>query len=170
VLVKAVAQLAQRTDIPKFRLVICGNGPLKGALEREVQKSGLADIVEFAGFVDEDIKPRYYASADLTVFPSSGGESFGIVLIEAMASGRAAVLAGNNPGYASVMAPQPGLLFDPYDASGLSEYIAVCLLDKQLRGQMAKWGREHAHTFDVDVVGPQLVDIYNKALRKRSRQ
>ena len=48
-----------------------------------------------------------------SVFPSSGGESFGIVLLEAMASGRSAVLAGNNPGYASVMAPRPDLLFDP---------------------------------------------------------
>ncbi len=170
VLVKAVALLAGRTDLPKFRLVICGSGPLESALKREVQKAGLNNIVEFAGFVDEAIKPRYYASADLTVFPSSGGESFGIVLIEAMASGKAAVLAGNNPGYASVMAPQPGLLFDPHDVAGLSEYMALYLLDAKLRQKMADWGHSYSGKFDVEVVGPELVAIYNKALRKRSGQ
>jgi phosphatidylinositol alpha-mannosyltransferase len=170
VLLKAVAQLSRREDLPKFRLVICGSGPLEHALRADVQKLGLSDIVEFAGFVAEDIKPRYYASADLTVFPSSGGESFGIVLVEAMASGKSAVLAGDNPGYASVMAPQPDLLFDPRDVDGLAERIAKYLLNSQARQQMAAWGRDYSHQFDVNVIGPELVDIYNQALHKRPRQ
>jgi phosphatidylinositol alpha-mannosyltransferase len=169
-LLKALNNLSQRTDLPKFRLVICGSGPLEGALKRDVQKYGLNDIVEFAGFIGETIKPNYYASADLTVFPSSGGESFGIVLLEAMASGHASVLAGNNPGYASVMAQQPDLLFDPLDAIALSDLIAKYLTNSQLREQKAKWGQNYCRQFDVNVIGPKLVDIYNKALRKRRGQ
>jgi phosphatidylinositol alpha-mannosyltransferase len=169
-LIQALAILAERKDLPKYRLVICGRGPLESALKRDVQKYGLEDIVEFTGFIAEDIKPRYYASADLTVFPSSGGESFGIVLIEAMASGRAAVLAGDNPGYASVMAPQLGLLFDPYNVDALAQRIALYLLDAKQRKQMAKWGGDYSRRFDVDVVGPELIDIYNKALLKRRGQ
>jgi phosphatidylinositol alpha-mannosyltransferase len=169
VLIKAVANLAERHDLPKFRLVICGKGPLERALKRDVEKLGLHDIVELVGFVPEDIKPRYYASADLTVFPSSGGESFGIVLIEAMASGRSAVLAGDNPGYASVMAPQSELLFNPHDSGGLARLIAKYLIVPKLPKEMAQWGHSHSAQFDVDVVGPQLVDIYRKALIKRPR-
>ncbi|HVA10632.1 MAG TPA: glycosyltransferase family 4 protein [Candidatus Dormibacteraeota bacterium] len=170
VLIKALAILKERDDLPKFRLVICGHGPLESQLKRIVQKDGLEDMVEFAGFVDEDSKTRYYASADIAVFPSSGGESFGIVLIEAMAGGHAVVLAGNNPGYASVMAAQPDLLFDPFDATALADRIAVYLLNSKRRQQMAAWGMRYAQQFDVSVVGPKLVEVYNKALRKRSTQ
>jgi phosphatidylinositol alpha-mannosyltransferase len=170
VLLKALAILKERADLPKFRLVICGHGPLEGQLRRVVQKYGLEDVVEFAGFVNEASKTRYYASADIAVFPSSGGESFGIVLIEAMAGGHAVVLAGNNPGYASVMAPQPELLFDPRDAAVLADRIAEYLLNSKQRLEMAAWGKRYAQQFDVSVVGPKLVDVYNKALRKRSTQ
>ncbi len=170
VLLEALAILKGRTDLPKFRLVICGHGPLENQLRRIVQKHGLNDMVEFAGFVGEEAKTRYYASADIAVFPSSGGESFGIVLIEAMAGGHAAVLAGNNPGYASVMAPQPDLLFDPRDAVVLADRLAQYLLNSKQREQMAAWGKGYARQFDINVVGPKLVDVYNKALRKRSGQ
>lgn len=169
-LIQALSKLHGSADISKFRLIICGRGPLEAQLRQTVLELGLDDITEFAGFIAEDIKPRYYALADLTVFPSTGGESFGIVLLEAMASGHSAVLAGNNPGYASVMAPQPDLLFDPYDADALAELIAQYLQDPQLRKQKAEWGHDHAAQFDVNVIGPKLVDIYNKALRKRRGQ
>jgi phosphatidylinositol alpha-mannosyltransferase len=170
VLLKALAILKDRTDLPKFRLVICGHGPLESQLRRDRQKYGLEDVVEFAGFVDEASKTGYYASADIAVFPSSGGESFGIVLIEAMAGGHAVVLAGNNPGYGSVMAPQPELLFDPRDAAVLADRIAEYLLNSKQRLEMAAWGKRYAQQFDVSVVGPMLIDVYNKALRKRSTQ
>jgi phosphatidylinositol alpha-mannosyltransferase len=170
VLLEALVILKGRTDLPKFRLVICGHGPLENQLRRYAQKHGLEDMVEFAGFVGEEAKTRYYASTDIAVFPSSGGESFGIVLIEAMAGGHAVVLAGNNPGYASVMAPQPDLLFDPGDAAALAERIAGYLLNSKQRERMAAWGQSYAKQFDIQVVGPKLVDVYNKALRKRSSQ
>jgi phosphatidylinositol alpha-mannosyltransferase len=169
-LIQAVARLNGRADLPKFRLVICGSGPLEGQLKRDSKQHGLEEIVEFAGFVDENVKPDYYASAALTVFPSTGGESFGIVLAEAMASGRSAVLAGDNPGYASVMAPQPELLFDPHDADDLADRMAHYLQQPEDRQRMAAWGHGYSHQFDVNVVGPELVNIYTKALRKRQRQ
>lgn len=169
-LIQALAKLRTHAATAKFRLVICGRGPLEAKLRHAVVELGLEPMTEFTGFVPEAIKPRYYASADLTVFPSSGGESFGIVLLEAMASGHSAVLAGDNPGYASVMAPRPELLFDPHDAEALASLIAQYLQNSELRQRSARWGRDYARAFDVSVVGPQLVDIYNKALRKRRRQ
>jgi phosphatidyl-myo-inositol alpha-mannosyltransferase len=169
-LIQALYKLHEQGTIGKFRLVICGRGPLETQLRRKVHKLGLGDVTEFVGFVPEEIKPRYYASADLCVFPSSGGESFGIVLLEAMASGRALVLAGNNPGYASVMSPQPDLLFDPADADALTRLIKHYEQDIPLRAQKMRWAQAYAQQFDVNVIGPQLVAVYNKALRKRPRQ
>jgi phosphatidylinositol alpha-mannosyltransferase len=169
-LIQAVAVLHKQADLPAFRLVICGSGPLEGALRQEAQKLGLGDIIEFVGFVSEELKPRYYASATVSVFPSTSGESFGIVLLEAMASGQAVVLAGDNPGYASVMGSQEGLLFDPHDARQLADRIAYYITHAQPRTTMAQWGHTYAQQFDVDVVGPKLVDIYTTALHKRAQQ
>ncbi len=170
VLLEAVANLSTRPGLPDFRVVICGTGHLEVRLRNFVTQNGLASVVSFEGFVSEADKPRYYASADLAVFPSSSGESFGIVLLEAMASGRAAVLAGDNPGYRSVMLPQPDLLFPPQDAIGLANKLAAYLKDKPLRQKMAEWGESYTANFDVNVVGNELVSIYLEALRKRRRR
>jgi phosphatidyl-myo-inositol alpha-mannosyltransferase len=163
-LLQAIAQLDQ---VPKFRVVICGTGPLRSKLEHYVQAHGLNEKVEFTGFVSEADKPRYYASADIAVFPSSGGESFGIVLLEAMSSGRAAVLAGNNPGYESVMLPQKELLFDPHDAAALADKLQLYMNNATLRQELADWGSQYTQDFDVEVVGQKLLQVYKQALRKR---
>ena len=168
-LLEAIAKL-DRAALPPFRLVICGKGPLLLQLQDFVKQHDLTEVVEFAGFVSEADKPRYYASADIAVFPSTGGESFGIVLIEAMASGRAAVLAGNNPGYASVMQPQPELLFAPEDTAGLAGRLSELLQDSAKRQQFASWGRDYTKRFDIEVVGPQLVTLYAELLEAKNVQ
>lgn len=167
-LLRATAKLVKKPgDLPKFRVVICGKGPLEAKLRQYVLEHNLDAYVEFTGFVSEEDKPRYYASADISVFPSSGGESFGIVLLEAMASGRAAVLAGDNPGYRSVMEAQPDLLFDPKNGDQLANKLAEYLKNSQKRQDMSAWGADYTKSFDTEVVGQKLVAIYQQALRKR---
>ena len=68
------------------RLVIVGDGPMRWGYESQVAAMGIPDV-EFAGRVSSEELPRYYASADIFCAPATGGESFGIVLLEAMASG-----------------------------------------------------------------------------------
>ncbi|MDB5164442.1 MAG: hypothetical protein JWL89_68 [Candidatus Saccharibacteria bacterium] len=166
-LLEAIALLANKTDLPKFRVVICGRGQLDAKLKQFVKENELKSYVTFTGFVSEEDKPRYYASADISVFPSSGGESFGIVLLEAMASGQAAVLAGDNPGYRSVIGERPDLLFDPHNAAELAGKLQLFLEDKAARQQTQTWGANFTKDFDVNVVGRKLVNIYQEALRKR---
>jgi len=168
-LLDAVAQLKE-AEVPKFRVVICGKGPLQDDLQRFVAERQLGEFVEFVGFVSETDKPRYYASADISVFPSSAGESFGIVLIEAMASGRAVVLAGDNPGYRSVMEPRPELLFDPTDSRALAAKLETYLNDTAARQAAQQWGEHYTERFDTAVVGQKLVELYRQALRKRRPQ
>ncbi len=166
-LLEAVTRL-NRSTLPPFRVTICGKGELMDELKQYVRDHDLDDIVNFAGFVSEEDKPSYYADADIAVFPSTGGESFGIVLIEAMASGRATVLAGNNPGYATVMAPQPDLLFEPSDTQELANLLTHYLTDDQARTQMARWGGDYAKRFDVNLIGQELVDLYERLLQDRN--
>lgn len=166
-LLQAVAKLAKHGDMPKFRVLICGGGPLEQKLRKYANDNGLGGIVEFAGFVSEADKPQYYASADISVFPSSGGESFGIVLLEAMASGRSAIMAGDNPGYRSVLASRPELLFSPRDTDALAAKLAQYLSDDSLRNDTRQWGAQFTKDFDVNVVGQQLLEVYAQALHKR---
>jgi phosphatidylinositol alpha-mannosyltransferase len=169
-LLQAVSLLKGDPALPKFTVTICGQGHLESSLKQFVIKKQLQDIVTFAGFIDENDKPRYYSTADIAVFPSSSGESFGIVLLEAMASGHAAVLAGDNPGYRSVMEPRKKLLFPPKDGRALAEKLRLYLTDNTARAQMAKWGETYSAQFDINKVGPELLNIYLQALRKRRSQ
>ncbi len=170
VLLQAIANLAADPSLPKFRVLICGQGHLEKSLRQFVKSHKLESTVNFTGFVVEADKPRYYASADIAVFPSSGGESFGIVLLEAMASGRAVVLAGDNPGYHSVLSAHPNLLFPPKSPEALAQKLKLFLIDRDLRAKLAKWGEEYTQDFDVSRVGPKLLAIYSQALRKRRNQ
>jgi len=170
VLLEAISLLQKSPDastLPKFRVVICGKGHLRSQLEKYVADEGLGSIVAFEGFVSEADKPRYYASADISVFPSSGGESFGIVLLEAMASGKAAVLAGDNEGYRSVLVNSPGLLFAPKDSQLLADKIRDLLQHPTKRRTIAEEGSQYAATFDVNLIGKKLVKEYNQALRSK---
>jgi phosphatidylinositol alpha-mannosyltransferase len=166
-LLEAVDLLSkQMVDLPAFRVVVCGRGPLESKLKAYVQERQLASLVEFTGFVEEADKPRYLKSADIAVFPSTGGESFGIVLIEAMAAG-AVVLAGDNVGYRSVMSPQPDLLFTPNRPRQLADRLAYLLRQPAMRSEKMRWQDHYVQDFDVSVVGGQLVDRYKQALRQR---
>ncbi len=167
-LLKAVAQAVQDKTWPKgVRVVVCGDGHMRAQLEKYVQTHSLDNMVEFVGHISEQDKPRYLASADVVVYPSTGGESFGIVLLEAMAASPGAVLAGNNPGYASVMAPYPESLFDPHNTPALAAKLVEILADKTIRLRANVWQRKYVHNFDVSKVGEQIMQLYKEALRKR---
>lgn len=164
-LVEAAALLPQLTAQP-FRVVVCGRGALEPELKAQVKRLGIADKVSFEGFIAEADKPGYMKASDVLVFPSLGGESFGIVLIEGMAARHPLVLAGDNPGYRTVMHDRPELLFAPGDATGLAKKLAHFLDDATARQAAVEWQKQHVGQFDVAVVGSQLEEIYGQLLAK----
>jgi phosphatidylinositol alpha-mannosyltransferase len=169
-LLRAVAYARQHQLWPDGVLVIvCGGGPLDAQLHAYARREGLQDIVEFTGYISEEDKPRYVASADVAIYPSTGGESFGVVLLEAMAGARGMVLAGDNPGYASVMAPRPDSLFNPKDTPAFAKKLVAALQDKAVRHAARDWQRTHVRQFDVAQVGARTVEVYEQALHKRPR-
>ena len=156
ILLEAVRDIVNNGARIPFRVLICGRGPLEQSLKSFVSSHRLETYVQFTGYVSEDDKPRYFASADLAVFPSTGGESFGIVLLEAMAAGHAVVLGADNPGYHSVLAPSPDSLCKVADAEDLAKKIQTLLEDSDARQRILKWQSSHIRQFDVAVVGVQL--------------
>jgi phosphatidylinositol alpha-mannosyltransferase len=100
-------------------------------------------------------------------YPSTGGESFGIVILEAMAASKGVVLAGNNPGYASVLESHPEALFDPLDTTAFAALLESYLVDAQARKTAHDWQQTLVRQYDIAVVGPKILKVYNEALRKR---
>jgi phosphatidylinositol alpha-mannosyltransferase len=163
---EAVAQLRSRNGRP-FKAVVCGKGPLLAELQDLAVRLGIDDIVSFTGFVSEEDKPRYLSAATVTAFPSTGGESFGIVLIEAMAAASPVVLAASNPGYASVMDPRPELLFQPGNASELADKMAKYIESRTERERIVDWQRNYVQQFDVAAVGQRLIAVYDAEIQKK---
>lgn len=153
-----------------FRVIICGDGPLKSQLVQYVAKNDLEKYVTFTGFISEDSKADYLASAEIAVFPSTGGESFGIVLIEAMAAGAGVVIGGNNVGYRTVLGDIPETLFDPKDINGLALKLNELLRDKNKLHKLGAQQSKHVKKFAAAVVGPKILKKYHLAIANRNKK
>lgn len=162
--------LRERMYDQDFRVFIGGKGELMPDLAMFIEVNKLEDKVKLSGFVQEADKPEFLAAADIAVYPSLAGESFGIVLLEAMAAARGVVLAGDNPGYASVMQPYPDQLFDPRDVTGLAEKLAWYLDHPAARARASELQQGYVKRFDIENVGAQLMAIYSEAVEARTAQ
>ncbi len=150
-----------RQQFPKAKLIVLGSGrPEK--FEPLMERYGI-DNVEFQGFVSQEDKARYYASADVCCVPSTGNESFGYVVVEPMAAGRP-VVATNIPGYASVVTPgKDGILVEPRDPQALALALVRVLADRDLREHLVSNGRVCAEKFDWPQVAQRVLDAYERA-------
>jgi phosphatidylinositol alpha-mannosyltransferase len=153
---------------PDVRLIIAGAGPERESLQNEVKRLKLQNRVSFLGFIKEEDKANLLASADIVCYPSTGGESFGIVLLEAMASGAGIVIGGDNAGYRSVLGKQSQLLFDPKNSAALAAKLSELLKNKEMVMRLHTWQQKEVEKYDVSAVGPKLVKIYEAAIAKRA--
>jgi len=152
---------------PRVKLTVAGDGPERSELEKFVAKNNLGGSVSFMGYIEESDKAGLLAGAKIACFPSLHGESFGIVLLEAMAAGSGVVLGGNNPGYRSVLAEQPELLVDPSDSAAFARRLELLLKDPDLRNRLHAWQMRHVRQYDVGKVGPKVLQAYRLAIAKR---
>ena len=167
VLLEAFHRLrAERTDV---RLTIAGGGGEEARLRRYVAQHEVPDV-EFLGRFSAEQAPALYAACDIFCAPSLYGESFGIVLAEAMASGKPVVAAANR-GYRAVLSDVAGhCLAPPGDAPALHRRLAAMAGDADLRQRLGDWGRTQALRYDCRTIAPYLVDVYEEAIvRRRSR-
>lgn len=160
-LLEAYRRLAPQA--PPLRLIIAGGGDERAGVERYVAAHALPDVVVL-GPVAEAEKPRLYASADVFCAPALHGESFGLVLVEAMASGKP-VVASANSGYSTVLTGEGArFLVPPGDSAALADLLRLMVGDADLRRRMGAWGRAAARQYDCAQVVPRLLEVYRQAL------
>lgn len=163
-LLKAIQRLHDQDKLKDVRVIVAGHGPELPKIEEYIQKYHLEDYVVLAGWLTEAEKPDYLRSADIAVMPSIAGESFGIVLVEAIAAGAGVVLGGDNPGYRYVLENEPLALIDPNDTAAFADRLAHLLRDKKLRSKIRSSQAERIKDFDVNVVGKQLEKLYTREI------
>ncbi len=129
------------------RLIIVGDGPEREACAARARERGVD--ARFVGRVADEHLPAYYQAADVVCSPATGDESFGIVLLEAMAAGRA-VVATDIEGYRELVGddPERASLVPPRDPGALAHALAALLGDREARARLAAGGPDFAARFD----------------------
>ncbi len=163
-LLQAVALLRHR--IPELRLVVVGDGPLKQYYRQFIHPE-VRDRILFVGQLPRELLPRYYVSADVYVSPATGAESFGIVLLEAMASGTP-VVASRIPGYAQVLEEgRQGLFAEPESPRSIARAVETLYRHPELRRRMAAEGRRTVlEKYSWEQVAQQVETFYREVLRE----
>jgi phosphatidylinositol alpha-mannosyltransferase len=158
--VEAFGMLAEeRADL---RLIVVGDGPDRSAVDRLAP--GTRDRVTMLGSVPNADLPPVHAACDLYLGTSVGGESFGIVLVEAMAA-HLPVVASDIPGYDEVVTDDvEGLLVPPRDPRAVAAAAARILDDPGLAAKMGEAGRARAAIFDWGNVAVRIVELYGRAM------
>ncbi len=143
---------------PRTRLLVAGRGDEKEAVES--LPAELRARVEFLGMISDEDKARFLRSVDLYVAPNTGGESFGIILVEAMSAG-APVLASDLDAFAQVLDQgAAGELFANEDADALAEAAVRLLEDPRRRAELRERGSAHVRRFDWSTVGADILSVY----------
>lgn len=159
-LLRAFAML--KADFPQLRLVIVGDGPMRRWYANFLARKQLPDVI-MAGYVAASELPRYYASCDIFCAPNTGDESFGLILLEAMAAGKP-IVATNIDGFRSVVhSGSEGLLVDRKDKHQLANALQLLIQDETLRHEMGQAGERTAVRYDWERVTAQVLDVYREA-------
>lgn len=162
-LLQAYSLLIQQD--PDVTLIIAGDGPDREKLELLAEDLKLTNV-NFLGYISDELKLELLHQADIFCSPAVYGESFGIVLLEAMASGVVAV-AGNNSGYASVMQELGAVsLVNPHDASEFARRLQLLLNEPKLRKLWQSWAKEYVQQFSFPNVIDRYEALYKEALKQ----
>ena len=130
--------------------------------------NSVREHVHFLGHVPSADLPRWYATGDIFCSPATGNESFGIVLIEAMAAGRA-VVCSDIPGYRTVVTPgKDASVFPPGDVPSLARALSQLVEDPARRGRLAEEGRRRALEFSWPSVVDRIEVVYREAAGRRA--
>ncbi len=155
--------------VPKTRLIVVGGGALQEYYKNYIKRE-IRDRIIFTGFVTAEELPQYYRTADVYVSPATGGESFGIVLIEAMATGTP-VLASDIQGYSAVVKNgADGILVPKEYPMKIAEKLIELIGNKSLRQRLSKKGRATAMQYSWPRITAQIEKFYKEVLAKQPKK
>ncbi len=148
----------RRSDV---QLHIAGSGPEEKKLRDYVNEHDIPRVT-FLGYISDEDKIHHLHRADVFCSAASRGESFGIVLLEAMAAG-CPIVAGDNVGYQSVMKDTGTMsLVNPRDTVDFSRRLEIMAFNEDLRGVWLKWAKKYVKSFDYK----HVVDMYEGAYKE----
>jgi phosphatidyl-myo-inositol alpha-mannosyltransferase len=161
-LLAAMPEIVERTR-GRARLLVVGDSYLRTKFEAQVTPA-MREHIHFLGHVPSADLPRWYATGDIFISPASGNESFGIVLVEAMAAGTP-VVATDIPGYRSVIDPGVNAeAFPPGDVKALARVVSALVEDPDRRARLAERGRARAIEFAWPEVTERIEAVYREAM------
>jgi phosphatidylinositol alpha-mannosyltransferase len=147
-----------KAGFPQSRLIVVGPG--NGSRYKDWVNAVKLKDVAFVGYASYASLPRYYRTADIFCAPAVGQESFGIVLLEAMAAGKP-IVASNIDGYANVVTHEvEGLLVPPKNEKALAQSLLSLLKDETLRQKMGSKGRSKAEAHSWESIAQRNMDYY----------
>ena len=150
------------------RLVVAGSGELEAVVVEASRRHGDV-LLQHIPAPNREQLLRLLSEATIAVSPALYGESFGIILVEALASGTP-VIAASNAGYVNVLTGRGGdLLVKPGDANALAKKIVNLLASKDECQTLGRWGREHARQFDISEIAAEFEAVYRSAITNYSR-
>jgi len=166
-LIRAYQDLAaKRKDVQLF---IAGSGPDEEKLRMYVKENDIPRVT-FLGFITEQDKIHHLHRADVFCSPATRGESFGIVLLEAMAAG-APIVAGDNIGYLSVMKGTGSIsLVNPKDTVDFSRRLEIMAFNEDIRSVWLKWASSYIKQFDYPKIVMQYEEAYKKAIKLHAKR
>lgn len=166
-LLQAYKLLTQEED--NISLIIAGDGPDREKLELLAEDLELPNI-SFLGFISEELKMQLLQEATLFCSPAVYGESFGIVLLEAMATG-SVTIAGNNSGYSALMQELGAIsIVNPHDADEFARRLKLLLTEEPLRKLWQKWADDYVKQFNWPHVIDQYETLYHEALERHAER
>jgi len=159
-----------KPSYPNIRLIIVGDGNLKQNCLEYARKNQLKDVHFEGSKNNEDLK-KYFATCDIYCSPAIFGESFGIVLLEAMAMAKP-VCGFANGGYKELLKNTKAepFLAEPKNSPELSQKLELLIKDKKLRQEMGEWGLEHVKQYSWDKVARQVLDFYEACQKAKTQK
>jgi len=155
---------------PNLRLIIIGEGPLKAECQQYVRENNLKEVY-FEGRVVGRELVSYYNGCDIFCSPAIFGESFGIVLLEAMACGKP-VVAFANQGYKEFLRGKKGerFLAKPRDFQDLAQKLEILIKNPKLRKEMGEWGIEEAQKYSWSKIANQVLNFYQFCQKEKQKK
>ncbi|MEO0096677.1 MAG: glycosyltransferase family 4 protein [candidate division WOR-3 bacterium] len=155
-----------KKEFPNFLLLVVGKGVL-GYSYQEYLSPEVKKNVVFCGAVPLEKLPKFYATCDIFVAPSIGAESFGIVLLEAMACGKP-IVASNIPGYREILENgKEGFLVKPCDYQEIAEKVIELAKDNQKAKEMGRFGREKALNYSWEKISDRVENFYYQVINQQ---
>jgi phosphatidylinositol alpha-mannosyltransferase len=149
-----------------LRLIVVGEGPQKKEMEEFVKENGLKEVV-FEGEVKEDKVANYYTTCDLFCSPATHGESFGLVLVEAMACQKPVVAFANEGYFQFLHNKKGGILVKNKDWRELAKKLAILIKNQKLREKMGKIALKEAEEYSWTKIADRVLDFYQFCQREK---